>query len=53
MPTFEWQALFERDWQTLSSRQQTAFRAAIAEFVADLAGGGGFRKGLRVKKMQG
>src|SRR5260370_37054710 len=53
MPTFEWQALFERDWQALSSRQQKAFGAAVAEFVADLAGGAGLRKGLRVKKMQG
>jgi hypothetical protein len=53
VPTFEWQALFERDWEGLTARQQAAFRAAVADFVADLAGGAGFRKGLRVKKMQG
>jgi hypothetical protein len=53
VPTFEWQALFERDWQALTASQQKAFRAAVAAFVADLAEGSGFRKGLRVKKMQG
>jgi hypothetical protein len=53
MPTFEWQALFGRDWEALTAAQRKAFRDAVAAFVADLAEGGGFRKGLRVKKMQG
>jgi hypothetical protein len=53
VPTFEWQALFGRDWEALTAVQRTAFRDAVAAFVADLAEGGGFRKGLRVKKMQG
>lgn len=53
MPTFEWQSLFERDWEALTLAQRKAFRDAVAVFVADLADGSGFRKGLRVKKMQG
>jgi hypothetical protein len=53
VPTFEWRALFQRDWEALTATQQTAFRDAVATFVADLNAGGGFRKGLRVKKMQG
>jgi hypothetical protein len=53
MPTFEWQALFGRDWEALTAAQRKAFRDAVAALVADLAEGGGFRKGLRVKKMQG
>ena len=53
MPTFEWQPLFGRDWEALTAAQRKAFRDAVAAFVADLAEGSGFRKGLRVKKMQG
>jgi hypothetical protein len=53
VPTFEWEALFQRDWDTLTDAQRSAFRAAVAIFVADLVAGTGFRKGLRVKKMQG
>ena len=39
MPTFEWQALFGRDWEALSAAQRTAFRDAVATFVADVAVG--------------
>ena len=53
MPTFEWQALFDREWRTLTAGQQRAFRDAIAALVEDLREGTGFRKGLRVKKVQG
>jgi hypothetical protein len=53
VPTFEWQALFGRDWEALTTDQRKAFRDAVAAFVADLAEGNTFRKGLRVKKMQG
>jgi hypothetical protein len=45
VPTFEWQALFDRE--------QRAFRDAVAAFVDDLHAGTGFRKSLRVKRMQG
>ena len=53
MPTFEWQALFDREWRSLTAAQQRAFRDAVAGFVEDLREGTGLRKGLRVKKMQG
>jgi hypothetical protein len=53
VPTFEWQALFDREWRSLTAEQQRAFRDAVAAFVADLREGTGFRKGLRLKKMQG
>jgi len=53
VPTFEWQALFDREWRALSAEQQRAFREAVATFVDDLREGTGFRKSLRVKKMQG
>ena len=53
VPTFEWQALFDREWRALSAVQQRAFREAVVAFVDDLREGTGFRKSLRVKKMQG
>ncbi len=53
MPTFEWQALFDREWCALTAEQQRAFRDAVTAFVDDLREGAGFRKSLRVKKMQG
>jgi hypothetical protein len=53
VPTFEWQALFDREWRSLTAEQQRAFRDAVATFAEDLREGTGFRKGLRVKKMQG
>jgi hypothetical protein len=53
VPTFEWQALFDREWRALTAEQQRAFRQAVAAFVEDLGGRNGFRKSLRVKKMQG
>jgi hypothetical protein len=53
VPTFEWLPLFDREWRSLSPEQQRAFRDAVAALVDDLREGAGFRKGLRVKKMQG
>ena len=53
MPTFEWLPLFDREWRSLSPARQRAFRYAVAAFVDDLREGTGFRKSLRVKKMQG
>ena len=53
VPTFEWQALFDREWRSLTAGQQRAFGDAVAAFVEDLREGTGLRKGLRVKKMQG
>jgi hypothetical protein len=53
VPTFEWLPLFDREWRSLSLEQQRSFRDAVAALVDDLREGSGFRKGLRVKKMQG
>jgi hypothetical protein len=41
-----------RDFDGLTREQQLAFRAAVAQFVADLRRGR-FRAGLRVKRVQG
>ena len=53
MPTYERLPRFDRDWDSLSPEQRKAFRASIEKFVADLERGQGFRKGLRVKGVQG
>lgn len=53
MPTFAWLARFGADFDRLSPAQQAAFLAAVAQFVEDLRKGGQFRKGLRVKGVQG
>lgn len=53
MPSYEWLALFGRDFDKLTRDQQKAFLRAVAAFCGDLESGEGFRKGLRVKKMQG
>ncbi|MBC9711885.1 hypothetical protein H9Y04_04785 [Streptomyces sp. TRM66268-LWL] len=53
MPTYETLRHFLRDWKGLTAEQKVAFLVAIAQFVADLRAGTGFRRGLRVKKMQG
>ena len=46
-------AAFAADLAKLSTADRTAFELAVAQFVADLRRGSGFRKGLRVKKLQG
>lgn len=53
MPTFAWLTRFGADFDRLTPAQQTAFLAAVVQFVADLKAGGPFRKGLRVKGVQG
>ncbi|WP_406199305.1 hypothetical protein OH807_16585 [Kitasatospora sp. NBC_01560] len=53
MPTYESLARFLRDWKGLTAAQKAAFLVAVAQFAADLRDGRGFRRGLRVKKMQG
>ena len=53
MPTFERLRRFDRDFASLSDAQREAFRSAAQKFVADLARGQGFRKGLRVKGIRG
>jgi hypothetical protein len=51
MSTFETLPRFERDWKSLTSRQQAMFRKVVQEaFVPDLmAPDRPFRPGLRVK----
>lgn len=54
MPTREVLASFWRDWDRLSPKQQREYRAAVAQFIADLREGGqGFHPSLRVKRVQG
>lgn len=53
MPTYEWLARFRADFDALTPSQQAAFLVAIGQFVEDLRSGRGFRKGLRVKGIQG
>ncbi|MFB8241352.1 hypothetical protein ACFC58_32940 [Kitasatospora purpeofusca] len=53
MPTYESLAHFLRDWKNLTPAQKAAFLVAVSQLVADLRTGKGFRRGLRVKKMQG
>lgn len=53
MPTYAWLARFRTDFERLTPDQQTAFLAAAAQFVEDLKRGRSFRKGLRVKGIQG
>lgn len=53
MPTYEWGESFAHDLKRLSATQRAAFESAVAAFVEDLRGGRGFRRGLRVKKVQG
>lgn len=53
MPTYAWLARFARDFDDLTAAQQAAFLVATAQFVTDLGGGKGFRKGLRVKGVKG
>lgn len=52
MPTFERTARFDRDLRALTPEQRRRFAGAVKKFVADLESGT-FRKGLRVKGIQG
>jgi len=53
LPTYQWLRRFGADFDQLSADQQAAFLAVVVQFVADLRTGKGFRKGLRVKGVQG
>ncbi|HEX4980350.1 MAG TPA: hypothetical protein VFV63_01575 [Ilumatobacteraceae bacterium] len=53
MPTYGWLARFRADFERLTPTQQSAFLSAVQQFVEDLQRGGPFRKGLRVKGIQG
>jgi hypothetical protein len=53
LPTFAWVARFRVDFDALTPEQQADFLAAVRQFVEDLERGRQFRKGLRVKGIQG
>jgi len=52
VPTVEWTARFGLDLDKLDPAQRDAFNASVRQFVDDLESGR-FRKGLRVKPVQG
>jgi hypothetical protein len=52
VPTYERRERFTREWRRLAPEQQIAFLRAVEHFVQDLRRGQ-FRKGLRVKAVQG
>ena len=52
MPTWTKLRGFIDDYSKLPPTQQAAFRLAVGHFVSDIKSGS-FRKGLRVKKLQG
>ena len=53
MPTYGWLARFRADFERLTPSQQAAVLVAVQQFVNDIQAGRGFRKGLRVKGIQG
>lgn len=53
MPTYKRLVRFRRDFASLSPAQQAVSVAAVSLFVEDIREGKGFRKGLRVKGVQG
>ena len=52
MPTWDLLDSFRSDLKSLTPKQRAAFTDAVDHFVTDLRAGR-FRKGLRVKKVQG
>lgn len=42
---------FEQDYRRLTKGQRAAFKRALSRFIEDLKPGGGFRPGLRVKRV--
>lgn len=53
MPTYSWLSRFRADFVRLTPTQQAAFLTAVQQFVDDLRHDRPFRKGLRVKGIQG
>ncbi|AXE40039.1 hypothetical protein JS278_02905 [Acidipropionibacterium virtanenii] len=52
-PTFETEPRFFKDLRALSPTDRRRFRSAVTQFIEDLRRGDGFRKGLRVKRVEG
>ena len=53
MPTYKTLPRFEKDFGQLSAGDQERFRQAVRKFIDDLHRGMGFRRGLRVRGVQG
>jgi hypothetical protein len=53
VPTYTRLPRFDKDYAGLNRNEKAAFREAVRKFVQDLQRGRGFRKGLRVKGVQG
>jgi hypothetical protein len=53
VPTYTRLPRFVKDFAALAPDAKETFKAAIRRFVDDLERGEGFRKGLRVKGVQG
>ncbi len=53
MPTYDRVQRFMDDWNKLTKEEQDAFLVAVGQFIEDLKRDGQFRKGLRVKRVQG
>jgi hypothetical protein len=53
MPTYARLPRFDKDYAALDPAEKAAFKLAVKKFVEDMTGGGPFRKGLRVKGVQG
>ena len=53
MPTYGKTDRFKKDHASLSSEDKKRFKVAVAKFVEDLKEERPFRKGLRVKGVQG
>jgi len=52
-PTYELRRAIEQDWGRLTPEQKAQFRMTRDQMIEDLREGNGFRKGLRVKGVQG
>jgi len=52
-PTYDPTTRFSREYRKLTSSQLRDFHSAVDDFVIDLKAGKGFRRGLRVKRVQG
>jgi hypothetical protein len=53
LATFRWLPRFRTDFLRLTPAQQAAFLVAVGQLVEDIRAGGQFRKGLRIKGVQG
>ncbi len=53
MPTYELDDRFQRDLERLSQEERKQLSRAVNKLVADLKARQGFRKGLRIKGIQG